>query len=76
MIIKVKYMDKHTNFYSGKEYTYRTDLALTPLMKVLAPAGDPPEIKRAIVTQVNLPESTISQEWADRVQKITEVDKS
>lgn len=74
MICTVKYYDDNAGAYAGREYTYRTDLELYPLVKVIAPVGNPPEMKKAIVIKTNLPESVIDPEWADRVQTITEVD--
>lgn len=72
MIVKVKYYDEQIDGYGGHEYTYRTSLPVLPYMKVIAPTykGD----NKALVTQIDLPESTIKREWADRVRWITELD--
>lgn len=42
--------------------------------KVIAPIGDEGEEKKAIVTEVNLPDETIDPAWADRVKAITKYD--
>lgn len=72
MIVKVKYYDESVNGYGGQEYTYRTDLPVVPYTKVIAPTykGD----NKALVTQIDLPESTIDPAWAERVQWIKEYD--
>lgn len=72
MIVKVKYFNEEVNGYGGQEYTYRTNLAVQPYTKVIAPTykGD----NKALVTKVDLPESTIDPAWADRVQWIKEYD--
>ena len=69
MICKVKYYNEEVGGYGGQEYTYKTNLPLVPYTKVIAPTykGD----NKALVTQVDLPESTIQSEWADRVKEIT-----
>ena len=73
MIVTVLYYDEMAHGYGGNEYTYRTELPLQPFQKVLAPTVD--GLKRALVTQINLPESAIKPEWADRVKEIKELDK-
>ena len=72
MIVKVKYFNEEVNGYGGQEYTYITNLPLQQFTKVIAPTykGD----NKALVTQIDLPESTISPEWADRVREIKEYD--
>ena len=72
MIVKVKYFNEEVGGYGGQEYTYKTKLPLVPYTKVIAPTykGD----NKALVTQVDLPESTIDPAWADRVQWKKEID--
>lgn len=72
MIVKVKYYNDEIGGYAGQEYTYRTNLSVQPFTKVIAPTykGD----NKALITQVDLPESTIDPAWADRVQWIKEYD--
>lgn len=72
MIVKVKYFNEDVGGYGGQEYTYRTNLNVVPFTKVIAPTykGD----NKALVTEINLPESTIDPAWADRVQEIKELD--
>lgn len=72
MIVKVKYFNEEVGGYGGQEYTYRTNLPVQKFMKVIAPTykGD----NKALVTQIDLPESTIDPSWADRVKEIKEFD--
>ena len=72
MIVTVLYYDEVAKGYGGMEYTYRTKLPLIPYQKVLAPT--PKGDKKAIVRQINLPETAIKKEWADRVKEIKELD--
>ena len=72
MIVTVLYYDEVAKGYGGMEYTYRTELPLIPYQKVLAPT--PKGNKKAIVRQVNLPETAIHPDWADRVKEIKELD--
>ena len=72
MIVSVIYFDEKMNGYGGREYTYRTELPLAPFQKVLAPTID--GLKKALVVEVDMPESVIQKEWADRVKEIREVD--
>lgn len=72
-IVKVQYYKGEINGYMGREYTYRTDLPLKEGDRVIAPTAKDP-VQRAIVTQVNLPESTIDPSWAERVRTITRYD--
>ncbi len=74
MICKVKYYKPQSNGYAGAAYTFRTNLPFLKVGdKVLAPAGSE-EPKRAIVVEVDLPESAIDPAWADRVKHITKYD--
>ena len=72
MIVTVLYYDEVAKGYGGSEYTYRTNLPLIPYQKVICPTykGN----KKAIVKQINLPESVIDSAWADRVKEIKELD--
>lgn len=75
MICKVKYFKPQSGGYAGAAYTFRTNLPFLKVGdKVLAPAGNE-EPKRAIVVEVNCPESDIKLEWADRVKWITQFDE-
>lgn len=73
MIVTVLYYDEVAKGYNGKEYTYHTNLSLMPFQKVLAPT--PKGDKKAIVMKINLPESAIQPEFANRVKEIKEMDK-
>lgn len=73
MIVKAMYHKPKLNGYGGQAYTFLTDLPLHPGDKVLVPGGDGTE-KKAIITEVDLPESVIDPSWADRVKWITQMD--
>lgn len=74
MICRVKYWNPSISAYSGAEYTYLSDMDLKPMQKVLVPAGYENEVKKAIVTAVNLPMSVVSPAWADRLKKVKDYD--
>ena len=65
MFVKVKYYDASLNAYAGVQYTYKTDLALEPYTKVLAPVRgrDGIEMKKALVTEGDVPEWEVNPEW-------------
>nr|DAI80060.1 MAG TPA: protein of unknown function (DUF5604) [Caudoviricetes sp.]DAZ54177.1 MAG TPA: protein of unknown function (DUF5604) [Caudoviricetes sp.] len=73
MIVKAMYYKPQMNGYGGRSYTFRTDLPLKAGDKVLAPGGEG-DPKKAIITEVDLPESVIDVRWADRVKYITQYD--
>ena len=73
MYVKVKYHKDDLNGYGGKEYTFLTHLPLIPYQKVLVPSNDG-ETKKAIVVEVNVPESEIDKAWANRIKEIKELD--
>lgn len=74
MFVKVKYHDATLNAYAGVEYTYKTNLAMTEYMKVLAPVRgrDGIEMKKALVTQIDVPEWEVNPEW--ELKEIKEFD--
>ena len=73
MYVKVKYHKEDLKGYGGKEYTFSTNLPLIPYQKVLVPSNDG-EMKKAIVVEVNVPESEIDKAWANRIKEIKELD--
>lgn len=73
MLCKVKFFKPATNSYGGAAYTYRTTLTLRVGHKVLAPTAKGDENK-ALVVEVDCPESVIDPAWADRVLRITKLD--
>ena len=75
MICKVKYYKDDIKAYGGRDYTYKTDMDLKPYEKVLAPVGNPPEDKKALVTEIDLPDSVIDPEWEYKVKWITKYDE-
>ncbi len=72
VLVSVIYYDELMNAYAGREYTYRTNLRLKLFQKVLAPTPD--GNKKALVVDIDLPESAINPEWAERVKEIKEID--
>ena len=73
MIVKAMYYKPGQKGYSGRAYTFRTNLLLHPGDHVLVPGSEADE-KPAMITEVNLPESVIDPAWADRVKWITRMD--
>lgn len=73
MYVRVKYHKADLQGYGGKEYTFSTELPLIPYQKVLVPSNDG-EMKKAIVVEVNVPESEIDKAWANRIKEIKELD--
>ena len=71
--MSVIYYDELINAYAGREYTYLSDLPLQPFQKVFAPTKD--GRKKALVTQIDLPESAIDPAWSHRVKWIRELDQ-
>lgn len=74
MLVKVKYYKEDLAGYGGREYTFDTKLPLIPYQRVLVPSNDG-EPKKALVTEVNVPESEIDEAWASRIKEIKEMDK-
>ncbi len=74
MNIKVIYYNEKIRGYSGRGYTYRTELPLMEGDKVLVPVGNEQEGKRAMVIETNVPESEIDPAWADKVKSVTQYD--
>lgn len=72
MYVKAKFFKPQVNGYSGLPYLFETKLPLTFGSKVLAPSqkGD----CKAIVTEINVSESEIKPEWADRIKSIVKMD--
>lgn len=73
MIVKAMYYKPGQKGYSGRAYTFRTNLPLQPGDHVLVPGSEADE-KPAMITEVDLPESAIDPAWADRVKWITQMD--
>ena len=73
MIVKAIYYKPWQKGYSGRAYTFRTNLPLQPNNHVLMPGSETDE-NPAMITEVNLPESVIDPAWADRVKWITRMD--
>lgn len=73
MLVSVAFYDETSRAYCGRDYTYKTELPLKVFEKVICPTykGD----KRALVTDINLPESSVDPAWADKLKEITKLDK-
>lgn len=74
MYVSVIYHNDKIKAYSGRGYTYKTELPLVSGDKVLVPVGTSEE-KRAMVLDVDLPESSINPEWADKIKEIVKCDE-
>ena len=74
MYIKVVYYNEKLKGYSGRGYTYKTDLELKEGDKVLVPVGNDQEGKRALVVETDVPDSEIDPAWADRIKAVTQYD--
>lgn len=73
MIVKAMYYKPWQKGYSGRAYTFRTNLPLQPGDHVLVPGSETDE-KPAMITEINLPGSVIDPAWADRMKWITQMD--
>lgn len=73
MLVSVIFYDESVQAYCGRDYTYKTELPLKVFQKVICPTykGD----KKALVTEVNLPDSVVDPSWADKLKEITQIDK-
>lgn len=72
-LVRVKYFKDDIKGYAGREYTFRTELPLQPFQKVLVPSNDV-ELKKALVVEIDVPESEIDPAWANRIKTITQID--
>ena len=76
MYVKIMYYNEKVGGYAGREYTYSAALPLKVGDRVMVPvAGDEP-IKRALVTEIDVPESEIADSWRDRIKEIKNYDYS
>ena len=73
MYIKVAYWKPSINAYASWEYTYSTELPVKVGSKVIADTATSGK-QKAIVTEINVPESEISDHWRNRIKAITEYD--
>lgn len=76
MYVSVIYYSEKNNGYCGRGYTYKTELPLKVGDKVLVPVGNDVESKRAMVVDVDLPDSAVDPAWADKVKSITQYDQT
>lgn len=73
MIVGIKYL-KDGAFYGGPNYNYTTALPLQGNDKVMVAVGKNNEMKRAIVTRVNVPEEEVPAHILPLLKEITEYD--
>ena len=73
MLVSVLYYNTKISGYAGREYIYKTELPIKLFQKVIAPVPDGK--KKALVVDINLPESSVDSTWANKIQEITEIDK-
>lgn len=73
MFVKVIYFKTDLNAYGGRDYLFSTELPLIPYQKVLVPSNDG-ELKKALVVEIDVPESEIDPAWANRIKEIKQLD--
>lgn len=72
MLVNIRYFKPLHKAYLGNTFTYRTVLPLTVGDKVMAPTkgGD----KRAVVVEINVPESRVDERIMPLLKEITAYD--
>lgn len=72
MLVNIRYFKPANNAYAGNAFSYRTSLPLQVGDKVMAPTkgGD----KRAMVVEINVPESRVDERIMPLLKEITEYD--
>lgn len=72
MLVNIRYYKPLHKAYAGNTFTYRTDLPMNVGDKVMAPTkgGD----KRAMVVEVNVPESRVDERIMPLLKEITAYD--
>lgn len=74
MNVKVKYYKPELCGYGGREYIFKTELPnVIPFTKVIVMSGKG-EPTKAIVTEINVPDSEIDPAWAYKLKSIVGVD--
>ena len=70
MLVNIRYYKPLHKAYAGNTFTYRTDLPMNVGDKVMAPTkgGD----KRAMVVEINVPESRIDARILPLLKEITQ----
>lgn len=68
--VSVAYKNEVTGEYTGRAYSYTTELPLKKGDKVIAPTykGN----SQAMVVNDNVPEGMIDERWADKLRAITQ----
>lgn len=74
MYCGVMYLNEETQTYSGRHYTYKTDLDVKPFDRVIAPVGAKAEPKRAVVVEVDIAEDEIPEHIIPIIKEIKERD--
>lgn len=72
MLVNIRYYKPLHKAYAGNTFTYRTDLPMNVGDKVMAPTkgGD----KRAMVVEINVPESRVDERIMPLLKEITAYD--
>lgn len=72
MLVNIRYYKPLRKAYAGNAFTYRTSLPLNVGDKVMAPTqgGD----KRAMVVEINVPESRVDERIMPLLKEITAYD--
>lgn len=74
MYVSVIYYSEKNNGYSGRGYTYKTDLPLKAGDKVLVPVGSQAELKRAMVVATHVSLTANDAIWVDKIKSIEKYD--
>lgn len=74
MYVRVKYRKEELGGYGGREYTFISDIPVQPYQKVLVESADG-DMKQAIVTEINVPETEIDPSWAWKLKKVKGYDE-
>lgn len=73
--VSVLYLNEEAKTYTGRSYSYATNLPVRKLDRVLCPVGTKGEIKRACVIDDNVPIEMIPDDIVKILKVITEYDK-
>lgn len=74
MYVQVIYYNEKIKGYTGRSYTYRTDLELKESDKVLVPVGSQEELKRAMVVATHVSLTVNDAIWVDKIKSVTQYD--
>lgn len=73
--VGVLYLNEESKMYTGRQYTYMTNLPLQNLDRVICPVGNRGELKRACVIDDNMPVELIPENIIPILKSITRYDE-